>query len=101
MSIHLKLVVSTSRYMNNSISIWIQAISPKPRKKTFAFHYTGCLIGILVRVYEIIPLYNWVVHPLYTLNNLGPFFIAHLDSAVEICIFNKLNLQFQAPADHG
>ena len=56
----------------------------EPRKKhSDAFHYTGCVEGILTMVYyKLESLHNWVgFHPPSTLNNrLGPFFIAQVES---------------------
>ena len=46
----------------------------EPRKNPLTFHYTGCLIGILIMVYynHRITGYNWVVcHPLYNPTNRG------------------------------
>ena len=44
----------------------------EPWKKTLAFHYTGCLIGILIMAYYSPHSHNW--GSCYTLNNQGPFF---------------------------
>ena len=43
-------------------------------KNPLTFHYTACLIGILIMVHYN-ALYNWIgFHPLYQTTNQGPFF---------------------------
>ena len=48
-------------------------LSIERRTKTLvAFHYTGCLIGVRIRVYDN-PHITGQYNPLYTLNNPGSF----------------------------
>ena len=57
-------------------------------KNSLTFHYTGWLVGILISWFIIIPFFNWVCHPLHTLNNQGsPFF--NCSNGLQTASFSK------------
>ena len=81
----------------NLVTLW-RHWSEQRKKPGLTFHYTGCLIGILIMVYYNAP-YHWVVcHPLYNLNNQGFF---QCSSGFERSDFLlDATLKYKTPGNH-
>ena len=59
------------------------------------FHYSGCLIGILIMVYYNPYITGWVFIPYITKPTRGPFFVAH----VSLLTYRKVDW-FLVPTGH-